>query len=303
MTAYTSRNPLVIVKSGVTTRLDQIAYNVSLRKVAHLAGQRGQVLALPGKSGSVFQKGRQRDDGVVILEMWAQDTDADGGFVADPYLQWRSNMDTLLRLFDTQQGQITLREYTTKLSEPSISLPSTGYREALCEVRTAIDPELVADWLTSFKVELIINDVYWRDYQDTTFTSPTGGSAVATHTMSGFAGGTAPIEDSVICVDGPIANPKVTDIVSGHSVNYTGTVSNGTQWVVDSALWASVTGTSLDFNVASGTNVTASTIAQGTYSPRLFAVTASASGPQVSLSGTGTGANTRLRIKGRRKFH
>jgi hypothetical protein len=299
----TSYNPVVIIKGGVTTRLDTMAYNVGLRTAGGSAAMRGEVVKVPGRSGSIYLPGRQRDDGVMILEMWVSDDNTDGAQQSDRYLTWRSNLDTLMRLFDTRYGQITVREYLTKLTAPSDSLPSTGYREATCEVRAAIDPELFGWAYGALKVELVINDTYWRDYQDLTFTSTQGTGAVATHTMSNWAGATAPTEDCAFIVDGPITDPKVTDVISGHWVQYTGTLASGTQWVVDSSAWASVTGSGIEWTYSSGTSVTANTVAQGLYSPRLYAVSPWASGPTVKLDGTGAGANTRLRIKGRRKFH
>lgn len=300
---YTSYNPIAIIKGGATTRLDTLAYNVGLRRVGGMAPMRGAQVEIPGRSGSIYMPGRQRDDGTFILEMWASDDNIDGTPQSDRYLTWRTNLDTLMRLFDTKYGQITVREYLTKLSSPSATLPSTGYREAQCEVRTAIDPELV-DWAYgALKVELVINDTYWRDYQDLTFTSTQGTGAVATHTMTNWAGATAPTEDAAFIVDGPITDPKVTDVLSGHWVQFTGTLTSGQQWVVDSAVWASVTGSGIEWAYGSGTSATAATVAQGLYSPRLYGVSPWASGPTVTLSGTGAGANTRLRIKGRRKFH
>jgi hypothetical protein len=300
---YTSYNPIAVIKGGTTTRLDTMAYNVALRRAGGLAPMRGTAVAVPGRSGSIFVPGRQRDDGVMILEMWATDDSVDGVLQSDRYLTWRTNIDLLMRLFDTKTGQITVREYLTKLSSPGASLPASGYREALCEVRTTIDPELVGWAFGALKVELVINDTYWRDYQDTTFTSVSGAGAVATHTMTSWAGATAPTEDAAFIVDGPITNPKVTDVISGHWVQFTGSLASGSQWVVDSAVWASATGVGIEWDTAAGSSVTAATVAQGLYSPRLYGVSAWDNGPTVKLEGTGASTNTRLRIKGRRKFH
>lgn len=303
----TSVNPITVVKGGVETRLDTLAYNVKTKSGigSKLAPLRGSSVEVPGRSGSIWRPGRKRDEGSVILSMWAQDTDTDGVTAADQYGKWRSNMDMIVKLFDTQNEQIEIREYLTPVAigDP---LPSTGYRRAICEVRAAIDPEVLGRFYGEFVVECIINGTYWEDYQLSEFTSPANALAISTHVAAPFAGMTAPLEDAQIVVNGPLTNPRVTDTRTGHWVQLTGTIVFGQQWSLDSGLWLSATGSGIDYNAAGGTTAAASTTSSGRFSPRFFGLSAgpdAATGPSIQLSGTGANTGTLLRIRGRRKFH
>lgn len=300
----TSRNPVVVVKGGVTTRLDTLAYNISTKNgIVAMSGLRGSAVIVPGRHGSLYRAGKKREEGMFILSMWAHHGNTDGVAGADKYATWRSNMDTLLRLFDTSRAQILIREYITSLSSPGAALPSTGYRQALCEVRGAIDPEVIGKTFGKFNVACVINDVFWEGDTVLTYTSPTGASAIATHTITTFDGSTAPIEDSIIVVDGPITDPTITDILSGHQLKLVGTVAAGQQWQVDSGRFRSNTGASLEFNTTGGTSAVANTVVTGIYAPRYFGLTTDTGVTQVSLAGTAVAAATRLRIQARKKFH
>lgn len=297
--ATTSTNPLTAVKNGVEVRLDTMAHNISTKSgIVGMAAAKGSSATVPGRHGSLYKRGRRREEGRVILSMWANDTDVDGLPGTDKYKTWRANMDKLLVIFDTTHGQIELREYI----DPAAP---TVYRRAFVEVRAAIDPEVLGRAFGQFKVECIINSVFWESYDVVTFTSPTGAGAVATHNMTGFQDMTAPIEDAIISIDGPIANPFLIDPLSGHRIDLAATVANLSQWRIDAGLFETATGTGLNFTPGSGTSATLTTIAKGSYAPRLFGITPELQGtaPRITLGGTGTGANTRLRVQARRKFH
>jgi hypothetical protein len=295
----TSTNPLTVVKNGTEVRLDTMAFNISTKSgIVGMAAAKGNSASVPGRHGSLYKRGRRRDEGRVILSMWANDTDVDGVLGTDRYKTWRTNMDKLLQIFDTTHGQVELREYL----DPAAP---TVYRRATCEVRAAIDPEVLGRTFGQFKVECIINAVFWESYDVTTFTSPTSAAAIATHNMTNFLDMTAPIEDAVISVDGPIANPIITDPLSGHNISFAGTIANGTQWRIDSGLFETATGVGINFTPGSGSSATLLTTAKGSYAPRLFGTTPELQGtaPRITLAGTGTGAATRLRVQARRKFH
>lgn len=286
----TSANPIAV--NGV--RLDTLAYNISTKSgVVHMAAIRGVSDVIPGKNGSMYSPGKRREEGRIILSMWANDTDVDGNFLSsDRYANWRKNMDMLLMLFDTSLAQVTVTEQVS----------TTEQRMAICEVRASIDPEVLGRVYGEFKVELIINDTFWMANADSEFVSPTGTTAVALHSLSPFAGATAPMEDLIAIVDGPLTNPSLTDIRSGHLCRYNGALPAGQQWQVNTTTWRSVTGAGLEYSTTGGTSVTAQTVAYGLHAPRLFALSADAP-PKVRLDGTAAAATTRFRLKGRKKFH
>lgn len=295
----TATSPLTVVSNGSEIRLDTLAHNISTKNgIVRMAPMKGNAQEVPGRHGSLYKRGRRRGEGIVILNMWASDQDVDGIYGSDRYVTWRNNMDKLLAIFDTSMNQIELREYI----DPAAP---TVYRRAFCEVRSAIDPEVMGRAFGKFTVECIINGTFWEDSVVQTFSSPTGATAVATHNMTVFSGMTAPIEDAVISVTGPLGNPFLVDPLSGHRVDLGMTLAAGQQWRLDASLWETAQGTGINFTPGAGTSVTGITVAKGPYAPRLFGVTAENQGtaPRIQLGGTGASTGTQVRVQARRKFH
>lgn len=293
-----SLNPISVIKDGVTTRLDTLAYNISTRKgIVHMAGLRTTGEVVPGRHGRPYVPGQRRETGKILLNMWAQDKDVNGAPGADPYVVWRSNMDKLLRIFDTTFQQVTIVE----------QLSGTDIRYADCEVTSAIDPDYLGRAFGKFIVELEINNTFWTNDTDLEWSSATGtgaNAAGALQNITTFAGATAPMEDYLILVDGPWTSPEIVDGVTGHSLKYNGTLANGRQWLIDTTLWNSLEGpNTMGYTGTGGTSVITSTISSGYYSPRLFGLTPRDPNPQLKLLGSGLGAASRVRVKGRKKFH
>ncbi|MCA1800468.1 MAG: phage tail family protein [Actinobacteria bacterium] len=293
---FTSRNPLVVIKNGVTTRLDTLANNVSTKSgLVLLPGLKGSSPEIAGRNGSLYTPGKSRENGRLVISGWAQDSNADGVLGADRYATWRANMDQLLYLFDTQYNQIILREYVTSLSTPSTALPATGYREALVEVTAAIDPEVLGKVFGRFSIECLINEVFWSHPTLSTYTSPTGASAVATHTVTTLSGSTAPILDAIIRVTGSLTNPRVTDPRTGHYIQYNGVLASGAIWTIDCKNFTSMVGAA---------SVTGSTFTAGKMSPYMFGLSPEgvAGTPTIQLSGTSSNTNTKISVEARRKY-
>lgn len=184
-------------------------------------------------------------------------------------------------------------------SLPVGALDAYDYREAVCKVDMMVTPELRGRYWSQFAVECIISSGSWTEKTSHTITA---GTTTGTFTLDELDGTTDDIEDAVICVDGPITNPKITDPYTGHYVQLTSfALAAGQQWVVDCANWESVTGSGLDFTTVGGTNRIAQTVSSGPFAPRLFGI-AAGSPPAITLSGTGTGAGTRIRVKAKRRF-
>lgn len=302
---FTSRNPITVVKNGVETRLDTLAYNVETRTgvATSLSASREGAVSVAGRSGSFYQPGAKREEGRVVLSMWVSDDRTDG-FYNTGYKAWRDNLDTLNRLFDTSLGQIEVREYIHGIASPSMALTGQPYRRAFCEVRTTIQPDMEGRWYGPLKVELIINNTFWEDSAAATFTSPVGATAVATHTMTPLVGGTAPIEDANITVTGPISAPTLRCAETGSLLRYTGTLAAGQQWSVNTSKYLSAVGTNIEASIFAGnfagTSATANTLYSGPHSPTMFPI-----GPLavVQLSGSGAGTATALKIAARKKYH
>lgn len=294
MAIYTSRNPLVVFKNGTAYRLDSLATNIETKSgIAGMVGLRGSSPQVTGRNGSLYTPGKAREEGRVVISGWATFDNDDGIPQSQRYAQWRANMDRIMWLFDTQYGQIQLREYISDLS--NIQTLAGEYRAATVEVTAAIDPEMLGPAFGRFTIECRINDTFWESSTLYTYTSSTGAAnTVKVHTISELAGSTAPIMDATFTVTGPLTNARLTDVRSGHYVQYNGALASGALWVVDAAAWTSKVG---------GTSVTANTVPVGRMSPYLMGISAwGTDAPQVQVSGTGAGTASRFQVVARRKW-
>lgn len=265
--------------------LNTLAYNFTTRSGMHTtAGLRGANPVTPGKDGSTYRPGKKRDENELNWKMWASPVTDLGVIPSSPtvaYTNWRANMDKLLALFDSSTSLLWIVQ---------------NGRECYADVLDAIDPEVAYGNVGAFEVSLRVPDAFWRDTADRTYTSVTGTGAIKLHTMSEFAGATAPMADLTYTVSGPVTNPRVTDELTGHYVEYIGTIASGSSWVVNAEAYTSMSGAS---------NLTANTNSSGVYAPSLLTLTHRVdptAAIQVRLGGTAAGTNTRLQVVGRRKY-
>lgn len=274
-------------------RLDTYAYNIVTKTGWDLSQTaRGGNQEVPGLDGALWTPNKRESEGRFALKMWVQGSDVDNAVAADPYQKYRQNMDFLKWLFGKRASLLTVQHF----------LGSTlGTRECQAEVTEAWDPEITGiGQIGSFTVLFNIPSVYWRDTADLNvdLTSATVGQK----TLTAFAGGTATTRELQIVFDGPWTNPSIVDDATGHVLTYTGTIASGTQWMVDTVAHTSKTGTGIAFT-STGTQAMLTTTRSGAHTPALFGITANgSSAPTVTLGGTATGAGSRFRIRGRRKY-
>lgn len=286
--ANTSTHPITV--NGA--RLDTWAYNISVKDGwANTPDKRTPNLVVPGRNGELWTPGKRNGPAYMYLSMWVSHMDVDGNIPnADRYYNFRKNFDTLCALLDSTYSLLDVRQ----------NIGNGEVRQAFCEVAKGLSPAFKGNLFGEFKVELKLPYPFWQDIATQDFSSPTGASAIAQHNVTTMAGSTAPIEDLIFQVKGPITNPRLTDVKSGHWIQLTNTIVTGSIWEVDCEKWTSVTGTATGFT-GNGASVIQQTSSSGIMRPRLFAL-APGNPPSVQLSGTGSGAGTQLVIRSRRKF-
>lgn len=264
MTALT---PRTVIIDGI--RLDSFAYAITSRTGwDQTPGLSGNNTKIPGRDGEVW-RAKDYGTGRLVLDLFVQGTDADGSIPAGSTAEktFRANIDALLATFSKRASLLTVDK----------EIEDGTVRRNFAEVGAVIQPDYFdGDTVATFTVELIFPDPLWKA---TTVTTSTGVGA-----LSAFAGITAPIADAVITIAGPATNPKVTDVVSGAWIQYTGTIASGSSLVIDCAAFTAKIGSS-------------SVIAAMTFNPgpRFFSLTPSTSlVPSVTLnSGTLTIAAAR----------
>ena len=120
--ANTSRIPLTVIKNGVETRLDSLASWVETRDsiATGLGNQIGSPIEVAGRTGSMYLRGRHREEKSVVVNLMVNNTDTDG--LTPSYAQFRKNLDAINKLFDTTNSQIALIDYLGGTYEPNNSL-------------------------------------------------------------------------------------------------------------------------------------------------------------------------------------
>jgi hypothetical protein len=288
----TSAYPVTV--DGV--RLDTFAWNISTKQGRD---------ASPGMSGSNFESGQTDGEiwvpnkraapGRAVLSMWVGGTDADGVVPADSYLKYRQNLDQLYRMFSVTHRLLDVRQ--------QIDVAGAQIRQALCEVGAIIDPEMLTNfpYTGKFAVELRIPGAFWQSVADVNYDSNVGLVANTTIDLPVFAPSTAPMRKQYIVLDGPATNPRMIDNRNGHWLQLNAAVPVGQQWVVNTELWTSRVGAGIAFTQG-GTDKFSVTEFAGGHSPSLFGITADPLGPQIRIEGSGFGAGTRLRLRGKLQY-
>lgn len=292
----TSKYPITI--DGV--RLDTLAYNVKTRAGRDIGfGASGSNIATGLMDGEIWVPGKKAPAARAYLDMWVGGTDVDGAIGADDYYTYRTNIDTLKRMFAPRDRLLDVRE--------QLDIAGAHIRQALAEVTAVIEPKTISSYpyTADFTIELNIPAGFWQDVADTNYDSNTpfpGGIPAATDvSLTAFAAATAPMRDLYLVVDGPATNPKILDSRNGHYVLLNGVVANGSQWVVNTTLQTSKTGVGIAFT-QTGTDQYDNTEFAGGHAPSIFGVNADPLGPQIRIEGTGFGAATRLRVRGKLKY-
>ena len=184
--------------------------------------------------------------------MWVLGCDIDGvvpGTRAGRRQLFERNLRALIRLFGYQGNTITLSR-TLFGDYLDSSVPNKVTARAIVEGFTSIET-MMARQRAEMTVVLTLVDSFWSDVDKTT--DSTTASAIVPQTLNISNTGTAPIDDSVITITGPITAPKITCAASGSWIQYNDALAAGQTLVIDSGNGtAKVGNTSVITKVAHG---------------------------------------------------
>jgi hypothetical protein len=275
---------------GMSMRTE--AYNVSTQTGRwEMPGPRGDDLTLPGRSGYVFAPNKPLDAGVGSLAVWCiAKVPSTGAIPATQTLrqsQFSANMALLQRVFTRRHRLVTLRAQQADASWRTAAVQFTEWASPIVSAGGTR-----AEWSIGYTIP----DVFWKDETDTTQQTATGATLPKTLDLTSFTNMTGIIEDAVITVTGPITNPRVTDTETGAWIQYTGTLASSAVWTIDCKAFTSSVAPTVG-------SVLAATSHAGSYRfliiPNLNGVNAY---PQLVLSGSGGGTNTKFGVIARRKW-
>jgi hypothetical protein len=267
--------------------LSHFAWNISSKNMS-TPGFRGEHTSLAQRSGVIPTLNRTREVGEFGLDMWVIGCDAtDGSIPATRTIRRQMfdiNLNTLLRVFLQDQRLIRFKHENAA---------GTRVCDALLSESISVDT-MMARPRGQFSATFMIPSVFWRDEVTTSTVSTANATLPKDLPLTHLNGGTAPIDDSVISVVGPITNPRVTDLETGIWVQYTGTLSASQTWTVDSGAFTStVNGTSVRVQTTHGGH------------QRLFYIPArygNTNTPTVRLTGSAGGTTTKLTVTSYRKY-
>lgn len=301
----TALAPLDITVAGVS--LNTYAHFITTRNGWDLTpGQVGGNLRIPGKDGEAYLA-KDYGPGRMVLQITVTGTDANGAIPAGmtETKQFRSNMDNLLRLF-TYRGPSQVRR---EMEDGSVRINDA-------EVGAVIAPEYIDGATTAnLTVELVFPDPIWSG--DFISYEPLTGSATngRQDNLSFFGGCTAPINDAVLVFTGPATNPRITDVGSGSSIQYFGTLAAGTNWRIKCGEFKSAVGASLGYSNSGDINgAGTSVLANTTFlpGPRFFPLTPYPIGvgdsnttpgaPAIIITGTGMSSASKVNVYAAKKF-
>ena len=289
----TSAIPLTI--DGV--RLDTLAWNIeTLEGRLTFPSTRAERPVIPGDDGAVFIPNQSFDEGVQTLSMWVRGCDVDGAIPggSSAMQEFRTNLLKLTRIFGIKHRMLDVRQ----------TWPA-GVIQYYASVDDTFDFSGNAlNKSAKFAVVLKIPDVFGQDVNTTDYSSATNLTTGTTLTLTALDGGSAPVRDAIIVVNGPATNPRLTNPETGEWVQLNATIASGTNWRFNCATWETRTGAGLTVSSSdtTGTSRVAET-AYGSGGARFMTLTPRDAGPpQLTLTGTGLGTNTQVLIRARRKF-
>lgn len=277
------------------TRLDTLAWNVeTLDGRLRLPGFRGANPIVPGRDGEIPVLNRAMEANEITLKMWVRGADVDGAIPggSSKMAEFRKNLEALSLLFTKPHALLDVRQ-----TWPDKTVQYMCQRmEAFDLSASALNPK------AGFAVVLRIPGVYGQDVNTSDYTSAANLTDNTTLTLATYNGSTAKIDDSIIVVNGPATNPRLTNPQTGEWVQLSAAIATGTNWYINNGTWDTRTGSGFNLSTSGGgTNQVANTTYAGGGN-RFMTLSARTGGPQLVLTGSGFGATTQVLARGRKKY-
>jgi hypothetical protein len=227
-------------------------------------------------------------------EVWRRKVHGPGGFSLNLWLGDRTSRAAVEALWDNLLRAVTPLHRLPKYER----LTDAGeWRECYGEVVSALEPKAIGQRGIRIGIEVRVPAGYWRSQTIYTHATAAGAALPKALPLTDLAPSTAPMEQLISRVDGPINDPLVidrTDGVDGEWWLYTGNIPTGQWLIVDSGTYA-----------MSGGGGFVPDESRLTYNgPRPLVVPAAKPGgvPAVELRGNNGGAGTKLTVTGRRSY-
>ncbi len=260
-----------------------------------LPGVRSVNLSVPGRAGDLPVLGLDHEAttlGLALTVYPYTPSGVDGGAQ-----QMEHNLEALGALLGVRHRLLPLKWVTGSI-----------VRVADVTVEAVAEPEYFPGAAMARLTAVVkIPAVYWRDEADATWegTLPGAGQIVTP-----LAGSTGPIVDAVLRVTGPAVQPAVTDVATGGTVAYTGTVQAGEHLLIDCGSLTAAIATTDTWDQFGGTDVTGDINATGPGSafrwlhltPAMAVGDPHSRAVLVDATALGTSAASALAVRARRSY-
>lgn len=255
---------------------------------------RGENVPVPNRHGRIWVP-KMYDQTKKTIIMYVSDrSPADGSRASTPAARRAQFLNNLRELTTLVGGSRHAPLTVTRTLDNAITMT------AQAELGTVIAPSSSGTTDARVAIDLVIPAGFWTDTTTTEVSTGTGIGDGAQLILVGFAPASAPMTDFAFRVIGPATSPKVTDVLTGWSVQYLGSIPSTQQWLLDCTAYASkIAGTVAGWDTSLGTNIIEQTSATG---PTLFTLSPNPNGPVVLFNATGTSSTTQLLVKGVRKY-
>lgn len=231
-------------------------------------GYRGELTAVGARHGLLWRP-RPLGPGAFALQLWLG---------ADSRAELEDAYDELLRYVIRPERLLSWRR----------GLADGSVREAMGQVVERIEPAPIGQ--LGMRVGLVVQvpDGRWRDLATSDSGALAPGVAVE---LAAFADATAPMDDLVVTVNGPLTgNLRVEDVRSGKGFSYSGALPgvgqsltvNAGSWTLTGATWAT-----LSYDGATPFELTPGT---------------PSGPPAIKVTGDGMTGATRVRVTGRQAY-
>ena len=194
-----------------------------------------------------------------------------------------ANLDTLLKIF-----------YRRKLLNVVRTLPDGSQRTAQCKTVAGVQPVNLGLSSAQVSFDLMLPYSFWRDVNNIVQAKLVGATGAQLH-FDQFDAATGPMSDLVYTIQGPITNPKITDLETGAWVQFTGAaLAAGNTLAFDA--WA--------MTVTGGGGFATPALSTITHAgdPRWLTAVPSIDGIVLQVDGGGITAATQLTVTGKRAF-
>lgn len=273
--------------------LDTMAHHVGVGSSPwEVPEVRGENVVVPARHGTLYVPDKTFHEADFTLEIVVQGAEDDGTLPANQLIQLRENIDKILRL-------ITKRKRLLHI-ETELDDGSTIECYAECVGTFPIERNSSLLPFAKFNAGFKVPRAFWQDSLVTEYSSPQNLTPNQVLKLAPFEGGTAPMDDLVYLIHGPIAEPELYVTATGAYTRLGMTVPNGSAWRIDTATWSSVMGAGATFDSTGHPSVISKTVHGGS-GPLIDLPPLSAGENAIEIGGANMGANTQLEVRGRRK--